>query len=232
MSMPLDLNVNIINRESIDSYVEFAQVLGIRGIAVDTVLEHPIERLDDGFLLLKRQNLTGKSSNTMMRQLKKARYSSAIISVPLRDVSTANWAAEEHRVDLISLIAPFHDNILRKTTAKLAASSGTALEIPFGPLLSTNGMARAKILKVFRETAKTAISARMPIVISSEATSPMMLRAPSAMQHIGLLFGLNEYLTEESVIVIPSQIIERNEKRLGEDFITEGIEIVKRGDSE
>ncbi|MGY5852015.1 MAG: RNase P subunit p30 family protein [Candidatus Thorarchaeota archaeon] len=232
MSIPLDLNVNVTNRESIDSYVEFAQVLGIRGIAVQTALDHPIVRLDDGFLLLKRHNLTGKTSNTMMEQLKKARYGSAIISVPLRDVSTANWAAEEHRVDLISLVAPFHDNVLRDSTAKLAASTGTALEISFAPLLSTNGMTRAKILKAFRETAKTAISARMPIVISSDGNSPLEMRSPLAMQHIGLLFGINGHLAGKSVNGIPSQIIERNERRLGEDFIAEGIEIVKRSDSE
>ncbi|MGY5876032.1 MAG: RNase P subunit p30 family protein [Candidatus Thorarchaeota archaeon] len=230
--MPLDLNVNVTNRESIDSYVEFAQVLGIRGIAVHTALEHPIVRLDDGFLLLKRYNLTGKSSNTMMKQLKKTRYSSAIISAPLREVSTANWAAEEYRVDMISLVSPYHDNVLRDTTAKLAASTGTALEIPFAPLLSTNGMARAKTLKVIRETAKTAISARMPIVISSDGNSPLELRTPLAMQHIGLLFGMNGHLAEKAVNAIPSQIIERNERRLGEDFIAEGIEIVKRGDYE
>jgi hypothetical protein len=50
-----------------------------------------------------------------------------------------------------------------------------------------------------------------------------------AMRHIGLLLGMNSKYAETVVCKTPFEILERNLRRLGPEFIAEGVEIIQRG---
>lgn len=227
MSSPLDLNVNIHEREQVTRFKELARQLGLHGMATPENLPDIITTMDE-FLVLKRYNLQGTTTTTMKKQLKRKRYQVAIVSAPLINIRVANWAAAESRVDLLTVTHPYSKLHLRGSTAGIAADTGTALEIPFFPVLTTTGLARAKIIKAFREAVKIALSAEMPIVITSAAEYPMAMRAPRAMECIGNLFGLSQHQARLAVVGTPSRIIATNEKKLGETFVADGIEIVRR----
>jgi len=222
-----DLNINVKSEDELDSFIEMAKRLGFHGFAVQGVISNPIQRRDDGFVLLQRYDLHRKNKMAMRNQIKKIRYNVVLVSSPLLDISLANWAAEENRIDLLTLVEPYTEYKLRKTTAKLAASADTALEIPIRPLLVTNGMARARILKAFRESVATASSAGMPIVLSSHADIPLAMRSPRAMQYIGYLLGMDMLDAKRSVRDIPSSIISKNKEKLDRKYIVEGIEILE-----
>ena len=127
---------------------------------------------------------------------------------------------------------PLRNNQIRESTARLAASSGTCLEIQFTPLLTSIGLNRSKIIKSYREALKTATDAGMPVVLSSGAKHPLNMRSSMAMRHIGLLLGLESKLAESVVSRTPFEVLERNQRRLSTDFVGEGIEIVQRGGNE
>src|SRR4030042_1254801 len=116
------------------------------------------------------------------------------------------------RVDLLTF-DPSKEHRLRETTASLASSSATALEIQAAPLLQSSGLQRSKILKTCRETVATAVDAGMGVVLSSGAAHPMGLRSPVAMVHIGLLLGIERKLAESAIQELPAHLIERSMKR-------------------
>ncbi len=182
-------------------------------------------------ILFTRTDISKKGLRAVKKAVEKARPQSAIVAVSLAETSVANWAANDSRVDLLTLNDPIKGASLRRSTAKLAASSDTALEIPISPLLGVSGLTRSKILKVLRENAQTALDAGMPIVISSGAAEPIALRAPRALCYVGLLFGLDWNDCEKAVHENPEKMILRNEKRLSNDYLGPGMEIVKRGGS-
>ncbi|MFW9809842.1 MAG: RNase P subunit p30 family protein [Candidatus Thorarchaeota archaeon] len=224
----LDLGVNISNSNNLDLYIEMASRIGLTGLATQNIDDGPIKKMDDGFLVLKRFDVSGRGLNSIKKQVTSARKQSMIVSVPLTTIEIANWAAEESRVDLLTL-DPSREHRFRDSTARLAVDSGTCLEIQFAPLLDSVGLSRSKIIKTFREAVHTAMSGGMPVVLSSGATHPLQMRSVMAMRYIGTLLGMTSKYTETAVCEVPFEILEKNQKKLNPDFVAEGVEIVQRG---
>ena len=67
----------------------------------------------------------------------------------------------------------------------------------------------------------------MMIVLTSGANSPIELRSPVAMMHIGILLGMEKHYAERAIDEIPSSIVQRNLKKMEQGYVAEGIEIVK-----
>ena len=152
-----------------------------------------------------------------------------IVSVPLKSIEITNWAAEDKRVDILT-VDPTHENRLRDTTARLASISNTSLEIQIAPLLKSSGLNRSKILKLYRESVSTAMDAGMNVILTSGAIHPMELRSSVAMAHIGILLGMDRAYADNAVSNFPKSIIERNMKKLQPGFVSSGVEILEKGE--
>ncbi|MHA1905075.1 MAG: RNase P subunit p30 family protein [Candidatus Thorarchaeota archaeon] len=229
MMTAIDLNVRVPTLDRLDSFKDMAFELGFSGIATPIVQKSSLQPTDSGVTVFSRHNLSGKTLSSVKKQVNSVRKQSLIVTVPLQRTSIVNWAAGDQRIDLFTMDPSSSSRILRKTTARRAASAGAALEISIAPLLDTSGLDRSRIIKVFRETVRIAVAGGMKIVLSSGSNEPIRLRAPSALQHIGLLLGLNIREAKEAVFDIPGQIVKRNEAKMSPDILSPGIEIVKRG---
>ena len=229
--MPIDLNVSPTSK-NLDSFVKMATKLGWTGFTTVLERDEPFETLESGMNLFTRADLPESGLRAAKRAVKEARSSAAVVAIPLRGVDIANWAAEDERVDLLTLDKPNNECILRESTAKLAAVSGAALEIPIRPLLKSAGLARSKVIKVFRENVHTAVGAKMQVILSSGSRNVMSMRSPTAMRYAGLLLGMDWHYTKTAVHEGPQGIIDRNRKRLSPDFIEPGIEVIKGGGTE
>ncbi|MHA2004680.1 MAG: RNase P subunit p30 family protein [Candidatus Thorarchaeota archaeon] len=230
--MPIDLNVRGPTSRSLGSFVKMADTLGLTGFATLLQRDNPFDSLDGGMNLFTRADLLESGLRAVKKAAKETRPRAAVIAVPLRGVDIANWAAEDERVDLLTLDKPHNECILRESTAKLAAASGTALEVPVEPLLTTSGLTRSKVIKMFRENVQTAVGAGMQVILSSGSNAVMSMRSPTAMRYVGLLLGLDWPYTKMAVHDGPQSIIDRNKKRLSPDFVAPGVEIVSRGEIE
>jgi RNase P/RNase MRP subunit p30 len=220
----IDLGVSIPDSTSLESFIEIASRIGLAGFAakeVDGLIVEPKR----GFSLLKRTDLEGRGLVSIKKRVSKLRGQSMILAVPLTTVEIANWAAGDNRIDILTL-DPMRNNRLRESTANLAASTETHLEIQFAPLLDSIGLTRSKIIKTYREAIVTAIDAGMSVVLSSGAKYPLYLRSAMAMRHIGILLGMDSKYAEDAVCKTPFEILARNRKKLSSEYVTEGIEIV------
>ncbi|MFX1604387.1 MAG: RNase P subunit p30 family protein [Promethearchaeota archaeon] len=225
--MVIDLGVCVSDPEELESFIQMAQQIGFTGFATHNITGDSDQSLENGFSILKRVDVSGRGLKSIKKQVDIARKNVMIVAVKLTSVETANWAAEDHRVDLLTL-DPSRECRFRDTTARLAAASNTALEIRFEPLLHLTGLNRSKVLKTYRESVRTAISSGTQVILSSGATHPLHMRSAMAMRHLGGLLGLEPEYAENVVNQVPLDIIERNRRRFSSDYVTEGVEIIRR----
>ncbi len=226
--MVIDIGVCVPESESLDAFVQMAQEIGFTGLATHNLKGEPDQNIERNFSILRRNDVFGRGLKSIRRQVASVRKHSMIVAVRLTSVEIANWAAEDQKVDVLT-IDPFREHKLRATTASLAATSGTALEIRFEPLLQLVGLTRSKVIKIYQESIRTATDAGMQVILSSGATHPLHMRSPVAMQHIGELLGMNPKYVKIAIEVAPLAIIERSRRRFSSEYVAEGIEIVRRG---
>ncbi|TFF93720.1 hypothetical protein EU546_05855 [Candidatus Thorarchaeota archaeon] len=229
MIVAIDLGVRASDQEDFNALVGFAKSLGFSGIAVSGGITEPFREQDDGFLILKRFDVRSKNLSSLKKNVGQHRRKAAIIGIELaRNLEISNWAAEDGRADLM-VLNHSKNTRLKDTTASLAAESGTALEVPFSPLLQTQGLARSKILKKYRESIGTALDAKMHVVLTSGTDNPLEMRAPTSMRHIAELLGIRYEDTTGVVIDTPKHIVDKNLAKLDRDFVAEGVEILEGG---
>ncbi len=227
--MSVDLGVLASDATEIDSFSDMASKLGLSGIAVVGLHTEPFKTITEGMMVYSRVILHGKSINSVRKQIDQIRRKTMIVSVPLKSIEITNWAAEDKRVDLLT-VDPTQENRLRDTTARLASISNTSLEIQIAPLLKSTGLNRSKILKIYRESVTTAMDAGMDVVLTSGAIHPMGLRSSVAMAHIGILLGMDKSYADSAASDFPKSIIERNMRKLQPGFVSSGVEIIHKGE--
>jgi len=227
----IDLGVLVSDTNEIDSFRDMAHKLGLAGFAIVGLSTDPFKTLDESMMAYSRVTLHGKSINSVRKQIDQIRRKSMIVSVPLKSIEVTNWAAEDKRVDLLT-VDPTQENRLRDTTARLASISKTSLEIQIAPLLKLSGLNRSKILKLYRESVTTAMDAGMDVVLTSGAIHPMGLRSSVAMAHIGILLGMDRSYADRAASDFPKSIIERNMRKLQPGFVSSGVEILHKGEEQ
>ncbi|UCE10561.1 MAG: hypothetical protein JSW61_01145 [Candidatus Thorarchaeota archaeon] len=227
--MTIDLNVRVEDQNDLESFVTMAKALGFKGIVTPLKLAKPFSRLEDDFLIGTRTELKGSTLGSLKKGIGTARQRSALVAVQLGKTQVSNWAAEDTRVDVLAVTDISKDNSLKVSTAKLAAQSGTALEIPVVPLLETSGLDRSKIIKRYRECVQTAVTAGMQVVLTSGASKPIQMRSAASVQYIGQILGMELAYMRKTVDVTRS-MLDRNERNLSTDFVAPGVHIVQSGE--
>ncbi|MFW9837490.1 MAG: RNase P subunit p30 family protein [Candidatus Thorarchaeota archaeon] len=226
--MVIDVGVCIPEQDSLQSFIQIAEKLGFTGLATNNIEGDVSRQIGYKFSILRRADVSGRGLRSLRKKVETARKQSLVVSVKLGSVETANWAADDQRVDLLTLDYS-REHRLRDTTARLAAASHTALEIRFEPLLRLTGLNRSIVIKAYRASIRTAIEAGMQIILSSGATHPLHMRSVRAMQYIGGMLGLDSKQAHLAINQTPMEIIKRNRQRYSSEYVADGVEIIQRG---
>ncbi len=107
------------------------------------------------------------------------------------------------KIDVLSHPYPF-DSV----QARLAAANKTALELCFREIESTSGYIRARILNNLRKTIITAKKYHAPLIITSGASSPMMVKSPRTLVAFGKILGLDYPEAKACIYTIPKMVLE------------------------
>jgi RNase P/RNase MRP subunit p30 len=223
----IDLDVRISKEEELPHFLDMAKSLGFSGIASTLSTNNKIT--DTTPLIYSRINLETRKLSTLKKHAADARSKYSVIAIPILGVETANWAAEDSRIDILT-VDYTGKNVLRKTTASMSANHGTALEICIAPLLGCNGLERSKIIRNIHDSITVATRSGMKIVLSSGATSPIHMRSPVALRHIGMTLGLDRKEANEALLLNPQELITKNRDRIDGNHIGPGIEVIKGDD--
>ncbi len=223
--MTVDLCVNVSDYESVDSFVNSARQLGLKGFAT-TLSLRGCDNVPDGvFRIYSRVNLTGETPATLRRQIDQFRHRCVVLAVPLCDSVVTSTIVGDPRIDLLSMMCHDGEQALPMSTARIAATSGVALEITAAPLIRSSGLERSRLLKTLRTSVRVAQDAGMRVVLSSESSFPIDLRSPAALMYIGRLVGLSGQTLRDAVYKLPVEVVDRNLERL-QDYVVRPADIM------
>lgn len=186
---------------------------------------------DLGLDPIVRADLAPKNARDLLDTLSKIRRKFEIIAVYCNTREVALQAAKDQRVDLLF----FSQNDPRKhyfgvSESKLASEKNAALEINLAPLIYLDSYSRIRILSVLRREILIATKFGVPIILSSGASSPQMLRGPRDYISLAYLIGLDTCTAKRSLSDNPKNIVERNRRKLSQNYVCPGVYLVKRGE--
>lgn len=227
-----DLNVRAKGRQQLDAFLEMGKEYHFQAIATSIPLKNPFIEYEEDFKLCRRIEVKGDKLGTVKSRVGQGRRKAVIISVGIGDVNVVNWAANDYRVDLLTTYGNPWEKKLRRSTAKLAASTNTALEVCMASLLQVSGLQRSRVLKSLRDSIRTASRAGMGVVLSSGADHPLRMRSPTAIEYIGTLLKMDFEAVEKAIRDYPMKIIETNIAKLSDNIVAPGIEIIERDSDE
>ena len=213
--------------------LELASKLGFKGIALAS--ERPIsEALWDktkilGIDIVSRIDLRPRNTNELSKDLRRFRRKFEIVAVHCGNKAVSRQAAKDHRVDILTY-NPLKTGRRRvgfdRQGASLASRSNCALEVSISDLLESSSE-RARILVNLRRDIKNATKEGVPVVVSSGAWAPLLMREPRALASITSLLGLTEDQGLDAVSEAPRRILARNREKLGPGFVSPGVKEAK-----
>jgi len=183
-----------------------------------------------GLDFVTRLELAPKSSNELLGSLRRFRREFEVVSVLCGSKPVARQAAKDRRVDLLCFRAlEPRKRFFDRAEAELASKSSAALEIDIAMVLGVEGFARVSFLSCLRREVAAARRFGVPVVISSGATEPLLLRKPYDSASLGLLFEMDLSVALEALSANPAGIVERNRAKLSPGYVALGVRIVRRG---
>ncbi len=142
-----------------------------------------------------------------------------VVAVRCLSKEVARMAAKNDRVDI--LLFP-EDPVQRRQNwldyheAELLDGSGRAYEINASEFLATAPMRLAKVITTIKRDLAVASKHDIPVILSSGAVSPMMMREPKALTALATLLDIDEDYAADMLSTIPETILERH-KGSGEE---------------
>ena len=229
-----DLNAD----HQIERMINKASNLGYQKIAIPTPPNFPSRKtehikdlcIQGGLDFVSRLDLKPRKTRELIHNLRRWRRRYEIISVACYSKSVARQAAKDRRVDLIRF--PFPNPRRRffdRAEAELASHALTSLEIDLKPLLILKGRKRIRLLSTLRREVSIAEKFEVPLILSSAAHQEILMRKPRAMAALTSLFDLSPQYALQAINENPLEIIERNRKKLGPQYIAPGIRLIRRG---
>jgi len=181
---------------------------------------------DSGIEVFVRVDLACSKRDDLLKLLRRFRSTFDIIGVRCTNHNSALVAARDRRVDLIFFDSAarhiwFDDSIANVSNAKLELNLSALCEAPNHLILSR-----------FMKDVTVARRHKVEVVLSSGATSPLLLRTPNQMVAIAEILGLNKQDAIDGLSAIPSSILTSNVERRSKNYVEEGVRITAGADQE
>jgi len=205
---------------SLPSNVELDEVEHLRKICSEAGLD-----------FVSRVDLTPQNTHELLANVRRLRRKFEIVAVLCISKPIARQAAKDRRVDVLSFpVAKPRNRFFDIAEAELASESSSSLEIDMAPLLSLEGFLRIRLISSLRREVAIAKSFRVPVIISSGATSDYLLRKPHDYSALAMLFDMDSSSALKALSQVPQGIVKRNRLKLSPDFVAPGLRVVRRRD--
>jgi ribonuclease P/MRP protein subunit RPP1 len=222
----LDLNIKPQKEELRQSMLELATDLGYKGVGLTT--EKPPERgeISPELDCVSRVTLRPSNVNDLTKSLRRIRRKYVIIAVECYSKNVARQAAKDNRVDILNF--PVSISARRRVRfdrqeASLAGGANCVYEVNVSDLLGVGPLILSRLLSTFREEMENAKRYDVPVIVSSGADEPLMMREPRSLAAVLSLLGLDEKESLDAVSTTPWGIAEGNREKMGPRFVMPGV---------
>jgi ribonuclease P/MRP protein subunit RPP1 len=222
----VDLHLKPGTPSEIASMLETAKKLGFSGVAVTRADSSP--GTQEGLDVINRIDLKPRNQRDLTSSLNRVRRRYEVVSVECASKSVARQAAKDHRVDILNFL-PSASN--RKKVgfdhqeASLASGSNCVYEVNACDILGQGPLALSKLLPILRREVENARRYDVPVVLSSGATEPLLMRGPRDLSALmGLIDGEVDGL--DTVSTNPWRVVKVNREKLRRGFVVPGVKVV------
>ena len=183
-----------------------------------------------GVDLATRVDLAPEGRQELLRALRRLRRRFELIGVLCQNKEVARVAARDRRVDLLRFPLEPRRRFFDRSEAELASGSNCALEIELMPLFRLPAQHRILLLARLRDEVELAKDYGVPVVLSSGAEEPILMRRPRELAYLASeLLGLRFEEALDALSTVPAEVVERNRAKLSPDFVAPGIRVIRRG---
>lgn len=223
--------------ERVKALLEKSAEMGYSAVGIAFPVEVGENHIDEvkkicgglGLDLVTRVDLAPKSAGDLLATLKRVRRKFEVIAVYCNSKEVAIQAAKDRRVDLLLFLSDPRRHFFSASEAKLASEKNACLEISLSQLIFSEGPFRIRLMSMLRRDVAVARKFGVPIVLSSGANEPYMLRRPLDYASLGYLIGLDMEAANKALSETPRSIVERNRRKLSPNYVCPGVYVVKRG---
>ncbi len=182
-----------------------------------------------GLDFVTRLNLVSRSPGELLAGLRRFRRSFEVVSVLCSSRAVARQAAKDRRVDLLCFpTLNSRKMFFDRAEAELASVSGAALEVDLARVLSNLEVSSdVGFLSRLRREVATAKSFGVPVVFSSGASEPLLLRKPQDYAALSLLFDVDASRALKALSENPASIVERNRLKQSPNYVAPGVRLIR-----
>jgi len=226
----IDLHLMPGDTDASESMLLEATRLGFTGVGLtqDTRnLDSPVkEPRGDSLNIARRIDLRPRNPNELTSSLRRIRRRFEIIAVECRSKPVARQAARDHRVDILNFPTQIH--VRRRVRfdrqeASLASGTNCAYEINLSDLLNKGAHVTSRLLSMMTVEVENAIRHDVPVVVSSGADEPLLMRGPRELAASMQLLGIGEEESLDMVSDIPWRMLEMNRGKLEPSYVSPGV---------
>ena len=173
-----------------------------------------------------RIDLRPRNPNELTSSLRRIRRRFEIVAVECRSKPVARQAARDHRVDILNF--PTHIQSRRRVRfdrqeASLASGTNCAYEINLSDLLNKGTHVTSRLLSMMTVEVENARRYDVPVVVSSGADEPLVMRGPRELAASMQLLGIGEEESLDMVSDVPWRMVERNRRKLEPGYVSPGV---------
>lgn len=202
----VDLHLKPSKPEQATEMAQLAAQLGYSHVAST----QPVEGLN----VATRVDIEAKRGKELQDALRRSRRKFDIVAVRCLSKEVARMVAKEERVDILLFPedpAQRRQNWLDHHEAELLDGAGRAYEINASELLAASPMRLAKVITTIKRDLAAASRHDIPVVLSSGATSPLLMREPRALTALATLLDIDEDYAADMLSTIPEAILARRQ---------------------
>lgn len=213
--------------------LELAAKLGFRGLGIvaDRSLFNSVKGMapDLDLDLVSRVDLRPKSPRDLTASLGQIRGRFEVIAVDCQSKAVARQAAKDNRVDILCFPTTVQERRkvgFDRQEASLAAGASCSYEINFSDLLEKGPRIASGLTSMIREEVGNARRFDIPLMVSSGAADPLLMRDPRALASILSLFNIGDEMGLDAVSTTPWKLVETNRGKLEPGYVLPGVRMV------
>lgn len=216
--------------EVLEAMLGLAARLGFKGVGIvsdSTPNQNPSQMASDfGLDPVSRVDIAPRSPRELTAALRRLRRRHEVIAVECNSKAVARQAAKDNRVDILNF--PSSASSRRKVwfdrqEASLASDANCAYEINLAHILKLGPIAAGKFISLLKDEVMNATRYDVPIVVSSGAGIPLLMRGPRELAAALDLLDIGEDQSLDAVSTIPWNMVSRNREKLEPGFIAPGV---------
>lgn len=212
--------------------LELGSRLGYKGLGIASSEKIEISTRENaselGIDLIGRVDLKPKNKNELTSALRRVRRRFEIVAVECYSKEVARQAAKDNRVDVLNFPSSlsYRKKIwFDRQEASLASEANCAYEINLSEVLGKGPLVTSDFISIMRDEIENAGRYEVPVVVSSGAARPLLMRDPRGLAAILSLLGMKKEESLDAVSTNSWKLVETNRRKQGRGFVAPGVRV-------